>query len=441
MKLRSRVVSDNNTKRSSIVKDDNAKNIEKNAGEGTQLRKRQLNQSKNDENINLSEKENAKVIKLDIIKNETEDVVQSKISDKKVNVTPQEKRTSTKRKRTASPSDNSHKKSKFDEESFKDTDTCTSITKDDTLSTRSTSPQELYGFLYINTNSNDIDDVFVEDRLHNLLEKEKYLPTSPVLKKENDSPHSYKRLHEKTRQNYQCIIVHISKDKFAFRSETTSLAMAIYDDCWRYRLVDASNSKILAIASLYIATKYEEVKIPAIEDFAKQVSNDCTRDDVSKAEVDILKLIDFNVIRPLSVEISRNFAIGLKYPSIGSLVLDYICFSVAADNSTAHLKPSLVASCAVIIACEIFNIKPDSDRLHLMRNISGNDFDKFLPIVCEVIINNINSYIPPSNDVNIKNNGINATFDRSKFLKATRYLNSRVTQLVGFLETLHGKCE
>uniref|UniRef100_A0A0K0EJY5 Cyclin N-terminal domain-containing protein n=1 Tax=Strongyloides stercoralis TaxID=6248 RepID=A0A0K0EJY5_STRER len=290
--------------------------------------------------------------------------------------------------------------------------------------------KELYGFLFTSTQREDIEVVFVEDRLYTLLEKEAYLLTSPIV----DISLSPNGEGLQQRCYYQYAIVKLVMERFHFQSSTGLLAMSIFDDCWRRGLVTSSNCRAITIVSVYIAAKYEEVMLPSIDDLLMCIYPYHTRNDIIETEILILNAIDFNVIRPLSLEIGRYFSIDLKYPEKGNFILDYICFVTAADNKTAHLKPSTIASCAVIITCELLNISPGNQRLLLMKEVTENGLQKFLPLICQVVIDYLQLFINAERDQ--KSNTINIIFDKKRYNRSTKYLYSKLPQLIGFYEDL-----
>uniref|UniRef100_A0A0N5BZQ2 CYCLIN domain-containing protein n=1 Tax=Strongyloides papillosus TaxID=174720 RepID=A0A0N5BZQ2_STREA len=344
----------------------------------------------------------------------------------------EEIRNSVKRKRISSTSANSnHKKVKLD----LDEDDTSEIDEKPIMMKTLKTTKDLYGCLFPNTAKPDLDEVFKEDRFHRLLEKEKDLPTSPVI--EYLSP--MKETELKIRRQCQCGIINIIMDRFHYRSETGLLAMAIFDDCWRQRIVNQDNSKKIAITSVYIAAKYEEVRPLCIDDLNRYVSPVFSKDDIVRTEVTILNAIDFNVVRPLSIEICRCFAFGLTYPEKGNFILDYICFVVAADYRTAHIRPSTIASCAIIIASEIFNIALGNKCLSLIKKITKDDFSKILPEICKVVIDTLSAFT--NSETNRKSNEINSTFDKKKYDKSTRYFYTKLPQLIGFYEDIIGKSE
>lgn len=112
---------------------------------------------------------------------------------------------------------------------------------------------------------------------------------------------------------------------------------------------------------------------------------------------------------------------------------------MAADNKTAHLKPSTIASCAVIIACELFNISPGNNRILLMKEITKDNLCKVLPLICEVVIDYVQLFT--NGGRNKTYNIINIIFDKKRYGKLTSYFYSKLPKLLGFYEDLTEKSE
>ncbi|CEF67539.1 Cyclin, N-terminal domain and Cyclin-like domain-containing protein [Strongyloides ratti] len=427
MKLRSRITNDSgkektNNVKNVLIKENTTENVQ---GDDNFCNKRKrLHEDRSKRHV-LGERES----KLARSKEQQTDVYSKPKSSKYCWQT--EGRNSTKRKRISSvSSSNDHKKLKLALD-MNDVDKVQECPIEKKLKTT----EDLYGFLFSNTIKKDAEGVFDEDRLHTLLEKEKYLPTSSIA----DCSPASTEVDLNSRSYYQYVIVGFAMDKFHFRSETGLLAMTIFDDCWRLNLVNSNNYSLMILASVYIAAKYEETELPAIDDFSKYVFPSHTIDDITKTEIFILNAINFNLVRPLSIEISRYFALNLAYPEKGNFILDYICFVVAADNKTAHLKPSTIASCAVIIACELFNISPGNNRILLMKEITKDNLCKVLPLICEVVIDYVQLFT--NGGRNKTYNIINIIFDKKRYGKLTSYFYSKLPKLLGFYEDLTEKSE
>lgn len=60
--------------------------------------------------------------------------------------------------------------------------------------------------------------------------------------------------------------------RYNFKSETGFLAVNITDRILGLRTVGMNDLAILGVTSLFMAAKYEEVKVPFVEDFANLVS-------------------------------------------------------------------------------------------------------------------------------------------------------------------------
>lgn len=149
--------------------------------------------------------------------------------------------------------------------------------------------------------------------------------------------------------------------------ETLYLTISVVD---RYMSV-ASNKdfsiQLIGVASLFIAAKFEEIYPPELRDFVFITKGKCTKEDILRAESDILWKLDFNilVVSPLLL-FNRFYFIAsqskeeLKHSRMSQIyyLSNFILELCLLEYSMLKYSPSILASAALFVSRRVFNYKP-----------------------------------------------------------------------------------
>ena len=96
-------------------------------------------------------------------------------------------------------------------------------------------------------------------------------------------------------------------DRFFLLKETLYLFVQIIDAY--FQLVDVPNNQLqlLGVTAMWVASKYEEMYVPAVDDFVYMTENTYTQSDILQMEITILKTLDFMIGKPLPLHFLRRF--------------------------------------------------------------------------------------------------------------------------------------
>lgn len=151
--------------------------------------------------------------------------------------------------------------------------------------------------------------------------------------------------------------VHVN---FKLLLETFHLSVAIVD---RYlqlnKQVGKDTLQLVGTAALWIAGKYEDIYIPELSDFVYICDNAFTSKQFTEMECEILKKLDFNLGRPLSLQFLRRFSkiaqVNFDQHTLGKYLLELGLL----DCELCHIKPSLQAAAACCLSISILEDLPD----------------------------------------------------------------------------------
>lgn len=205
-------------------------------------------------------------------------------------------------------------------------------------------------------NINDVSE-YSSEIFRNLFQSEdQTVPTHNYLT--DDSSEYYLRSSMRSILIDWLIDVHAN---FKCLPETLLLAINILDRFFSSNKVPVSKLQLVAVTSLFIACKYEEVQLPKITNFAYITDGAATVEDIRQAEINILENLRFNINWPNPLNFLRRLSklddYNYELRDIAKFVLEFImCTHYFVDY-----KPSFISAMAVYLSKQICDVNDDED--------------------------------------------------------------------------------
>lgn len=138
--------------------------------------------------------------------------------------------------------------------------------------------------------------------------------------------------------------------KFKYVQETLLLALAIMDRFLSQSSVSNAKLQLLAVTSLFIAAKFEEINLPRLSNYAYITDGAATASEIRTAEAYILKCLQFDVSMPNPLNfLASDKVTDEQVLSIAKYILEYMY----CCPHFIHLKPSQASALALRLAQEI----------------------------------------------------------------------------------------
>jgi G2/mitotic-specific cyclin-B2 len=96
--------------------------------------------------------------------------------------------------------------------------------------------------------------------------------------------------------------------KFHLLQETLYLCVQIIDAYLAKQNVPKLKLQLVGVSAMFVAAKYEEMYVPAIDDFVYMTDNTYTKSEIRHMEIDILKTLNFLFSKPLPLHFLRRFS-------------------------------------------------------------------------------------------------------------------------------------
>ncbi|KAG2325962.1 hypothetical protein Bca52824_008690 [Brassica carinata] len=150
-------------------------------------------------------------------------------------------------------------------------------------------------------------------------------------------------------------LVEVSEE-YTLASDTLYLTVYLIDWFLHGNCMDRHRLQLLGITCMLIASKYEEIYAPRIEEFCFITDNTYTRDEVLEMESQVLKHFSFQIYTPTSKTFLRRFlraaqASNLMMPSVEiEFLANYLTELTLIECQFLKFLPSVKAASAVYLA-------------------------------------------------------------------------------------------
>lgn len=142
-------------------------------------------------------------------------------------------------------------------------------------------------------------------------------------------------------------------ERFHYVQETLLLAIAIMDKFLSQNLVTMSRLQLLAVTSLFVAAKFEEIKLPKLSNYSYITDGAASAKDIKKAEAYILKSLRFDISIPNPLNFLSKSLESSEFPRKTAQMTKYILEHLYCCPHFIHLKPSEASKLSIFLAQQI----------------------------------------------------------------------------------------
>ena len=139
-------------------------------------------------------------------------------------------------------------------------------------------------------------------------------------------------------------------NKFHLLPETLYLGINIIDRFLSLRVVSLVKLQLVGLTAMFIASKYEEVVTPSIQNFIYMADGGYSDEEVLKAERYILQVLDFSLQYPSPMSFLRRCSKAESYDYQTRTLAKYLMEVSLIDHRFIGVTPSLVAAAGLYLA-------------------------------------------------------------------------------------------
>lgn len=150
-------------------------------------------------------------------------------------------------------------------------------------------------------------------------------------------------------------------EEYKLLPDTLYLTVSYIDRFLSMNALNRQRLQLLGVSSMLIASKYEEISPPHVEDFCYITDNTYTKEEVVKMEADVLKFLKFEMGNPTIKSFLRRFTrVAQDNNKNPNLQLEFLSYYLAElsllDYGCVKFLPSLIA--AAVIFLSRFTLQP-----------------------------------------------------------------------------------
>ncbi|GFP83925.1 putative cyclin-a3-1 [Phtheirospermum japonicum] len=177
-------------------------------------------------------------------------------------------------------------------------------------------------------------------------------------------------------------------EEYKLLSDTLYLTVSYIDRFLSTNVINRKKLQLLGVSSMLIASKYEEISPPHVEDFCYITDNTYTKEEVVKMEADVLKSLKFEMGNPTVKTFLRKFTrIAQEDYDHSSLHMEFLGYYLAElsllDYGCVKLLPSLVAASVIFLARFVLQPKrhPWNSALQRQTGYKASDLQECVLII------------------------------------------------------------
>ncbi|KFQ49697.1 G2/mitotic-specific cyclin-B1, partial [Pelecanus crispus] len=166
--------------------------------------------------------------------------------------------------------------------------------------------------------------------------------------------------------------------KFRLQQETLYMAVAIIDRFLQDNAVSKKMLQLVGVTAMFIASKYEELFPPHINDFVYVTHNTYTKFQICQMEMKILQALNFGLGRPLPPHFLRRASKIAEVDLEQHTLAKYLMELSIMDYDMVHFPPSKTAAAASCLSLKLLNGCEWTPTLEHYMSYTENDL---LPVM------------------------------------------------------------
>jgi len=146
--------------------------------------------------------------------------------------------------------------------------------------------------------------------------------------------------------------------QFSLLAETQFLAVQLLDRLLSIKEVSKARIQLIGISALVIAAKFEETRVPCLDDFIWISADAFSREEVLRVEKIMLGALDWDLTLPTPLHFLRRFSKAARSDSVTHTLSKYLTELSLPEYKMLRFVPSMVAASAVYLARKMTNKTP-----------------------------------------------------------------------------------
>lgn len=151
--------------------------------------------------------------------------------------------------------------------------------------------------------------------------------------------------------------------RFDLLPETLFLTTLLIDRYLSKDQVSKSKLQLVGVTGMLIASKYEEMWPPEIQDFVYMTDNAYTKTQIIEMEGKMLRTLDFSLGNPLPSQFFSRYSQATKSSEATNAIASYAMELTISNYNMISYRPSMLAASAMVISLEVQGLESWSESL------------------------------------------------------------------------------
>lgn len=147
--------------------------------------------------------------------------------------------------------------------------------------------------------------------------------------------------------------------EYRLSSDTLFMSVAFLDRFLSLKDLRRNKLQLAGITSLLVASKYEEIYAPSVEEFCFITDNTYTREEVLNMEMDLLRLLEFDLTQPNTKTFLRRYikaaSAEISLDVVFEFLVSYLAELTLMDYSLLKFLPSQIAASCILLGLFLLN--------------------------------------------------------------------------------------
>lgn len=213
--------------------------------------------------------------------------------------------------------------------------------------------------------------------------------------------------------------------KYKLFPETLFLTISIVDRFLAVHQVTRDQLQLVGIASMLIASKFEEIYSPTVEDFLAVCHDGYKNEDLLKMERLILIKLGFELGGPCSLTFLRRISKAEQYDIPSRTVSKYLIEVTVLDERFLNYYPSMIAAASTWLSRKMLKKGDWNKYLEFYSGYSESSLEKCVNDMLGFLQQNTTPTANNNNN-NAKLKAISKKYASTKFLRASLFVDQKI---------------
>jgi len=190
--------------------------------------------------------------------------------------------------------------------------------------------------------------------------------------------------------------------EYRLSSDTLFLSVAFVDRFLSLRTLKRNTLQLVGITSMLVASKYEEIYAPNIEEFCFITDNTYTREDVLSMEKELLRLLEFDLAQPSTKTFLRRYikaaSAEIHLDVVFEFLVSYLAELSLMDYTLLQYLPSHIAASCILLGLFLLNKPRWSGTLYHYSSYVPKDLRHCVESIHRLFVGAKTSQLPASRE-------------------------------------------